>query len=63
MHLEGARFLLQALGSPYGATGSPYRLSVPLTGALSNCLIVGHCPGSNCIDPLGASKSIGLGRT
>ena len=37
--------------------------SVPLTGALSNCLVVGHSPGFNCIGPRGASKNIDLGRT
>ena len=41
----------------------PYRPSVPLTGALFNCPIVGHSPGFNCIGPRGASKSIGLGQT
>ena len=56
MPLKGARFLLQALGSPYGAIGSPYRPSVPLTGALSECLIVGYSPDFNCIGR-GASKN------
>ena len=37
--------------------------SVPLTGALFYCLIVGHSPGFNCVGPRGASKNIGLGRT
>ena len=55
---------LKGAGSCYGATGSPHRPSVPLKGALFNCLIVGHSPGFNCIGPRGgASKTIGLGRT
>ena len=37
--------------------------SVPLTGALVNCLIVGHSSGFNCIGERGASKNIGLDRT
>ena len=37
--------------------------SVPLRGALLDCLIVGHSPGLNCIGPRGASKDIGFGRT
>ena len=63
VQLKGARFLLQALGSPYGAISSPCRPSVPLTGALFNCLIVGHSSGFNCIGLRGASKNKGLGRT
>ena len=42
---------------------SDYKLSVPLTGALFDCLIVGHSPGFTCIGPWGASKNTGLGRT
>ena len=34
--------------------------SVPLTGALFNCLIVGHSRGFNCIGPRGASKNIAV---
>ena len=35
--------------------------SVLLTGALSNCLIVGHSSGFNCIGLQRASKSLGRG--
>ena len=37
------------------------RPSVPLTGLRFS--LQGHSPGFSCIGPLGASKSIGLGRT
>ena len=60
---KGGGSCYKALGSWYGAIGSPYRPSVPHTGALFNCLIVGHIPGFNCTGPRGASKNIGLGRT
>ena len=58
---EGPGSSFRALGSQYGAIGSPYRPSVPLTEALFNCQIVGHSPGFNCVGPRGASKNIGLG--
>ena len=45
----------RALSSPGRGIGSPYRPSVPLTGALVNCLIVGH-------SVWGAFKGIGLDR-
>ena len=38
--LKGTRSCYRALGSLYGGIGSPYRPSVPLTGALPICLIV-----------------------
>ena len=60
---KGAGSCYRAVGSRYGALRSPYGPSVPLTGALSNCLIVGRSPGFNCIGPRNASKNIGLGRT
>ena len=53
------RALVPLTGPSVPVTGP----SLPLTRALSNCLIVGHSPGFNCIGPRGASKNIGLGRT
>ena len=64
LQLKWGLFLLhcnRALGSQYGAIGSPYRPWVPLTGALFNCLIVGHSLDFNFIGPRGASKNIVLG--
>ena len=46
-----------------GQLGSLYRPSDPLTGALFDCLIVGHNLGFNCMGPWGASKNISLGLT
>ena len=48
---------------PYEAIGSPHGPSVSFTGPfdLSNCR--SQSPGFNCIGPLGASESVGVGRT
>ena len=60
---EGRACCYRALGSLYGAIGSPYRPSVPLTRALFNCLIVGTSPGFNCIGLRVPLREKGLGRT
>ena len=50
MQLKGLRAINRG---PVPVTGP----SVPLLGALFNCLLVGHSPGFNCIGPRGASKN------
>ena len=50
---KGAGSCYRALGSRYGAVGSPYRSSVFHTGGLFNCLIVGHSPDFKCIRSAG----------
>ena len=58
VQLKGAWFLLQGPGSHCGPIDSPYSPSVPLTGALFNCLLVGQSLGLNCIGLRGAFKNI-----
>ena len=63
---KGPSSCYRALGSPYGAIGSLYRPSVPLTGALSNSLVAELSVtvlGFDCIGPGSASMGIGLGRS